>query len=49
MFGHPLLALAALDRLTHHAHLIEIKGSSYRQKQRQAQKAAKVKKPEEEK
>jgi DNA replication protein DnaC len=34
VFSNPLLASAALDRLTHHAHLIEIKGSSYRQTQR---------------
>jgi len=48
-FGNPLLASAALDRLTHHSHLIEINGSSYRQKQRQAKPASKAKKPEEEK
>lgn len=32
IFGNPLLASAALDRLTHHAHLITITGDSYRQK-----------------
>ena len=32
VFGNPLLASAALDRLTHHAHVITITGSSYRQK-----------------
>jgi len=32
VFGSPLLASAALDRLTHHAHVIMITGSSYRQK-----------------
>lgn len=34
VFGNPLLASAALDRLTHHAHFITITGSSYRQKKR---------------
>lgn len=34
VFGNPLLASAALDRLTHHAHLIVITGESYRQKSR---------------
>ena len=34
IFGNPLLASAALDRLTHHAHLIELTGDSYRQRQR---------------
>ena len=34
VFGNPLLASAALDRLTHHAHVITITGSSYRQKKR---------------
>ncbi|RJP18625.1 MAG: hypothetical protein C4527_28580 [Candidatus Omnitrophota bacterium] len=32
IFGNPLLASAALDRLTHHAHVITITGNSYRQK-----------------
>jgi len=32
IFGNPLLASAALDRLTHHAHVITINGASYRQK-----------------
>ncbi len=41
VFGNPLLASAALDRLTHHAHVIEIKGSSYRQKQRKTTSATK--------
>jgi len=48
VFGNPLLASAALDRLTHHAHVIEIQGSSYRQKQRQAKPPSKSK-PEGEK
>ena len=30
----PLLASAALDRLTHHSQFIEMKGESYRQRQR---------------
>ncbi len=34
VFGNPLLASAALDRLTHHAHILTLEGSSYRQKQR---------------
>lgn len=48
VFGNPLLASAALDRLTHHAHVIEIQGSSYRQKQRKAKPPSKSK-PEGEK
>jgi DNA replication protein DnaC len=34
VFGNELMASAALDRLTHHSHFIEMKGESYRQKQR---------------
>ncbi len=30
LFGEPLLASAAMDRLLHHAHVIEIKGKSFR-------------------
>jgi len=30
-FGNPLLASAALDRLTHHCHTLVIRGQSYRQ------------------
>jgi DNA replication protein DnaC len=33
-FGNDLLASAALDRLTHHAHTLVIRGQSYRQRQR---------------
>jgi DNA replication protein DnaC len=33
-FGHDLLASAALDRLTHHAHTLIIRGDSYRQRSR---------------
>ncbi len=37
VFGDPLLASAAVDRLRHHAHIIEIEGPSYRDpKARQA-------------
>lgn len=46
VFGNPLMASAALDRLTHHAHMIEIKGGSYRQKQRKAEQSSKTKKTE---
>lgn len=34
IFGNPLLASAALDRLTHHAHIVTMKGKSYRQRDR---------------
>jgi len=34
VFGNTLLASAALDRLTHHSHFIEMTGESYRQRQR---------------
>jgi hypothetical protein len=30
MFGNPLLASTALDRLLHHAHVLVIEGDSYR-------------------
>jgi len=33
-FGNPLLASAALDRLTHHCHTLVIRGESYRQRGR---------------
>jgi DNA replication protein DnaC len=35
-FGEPLLASAALDRLTHHCHTLVIAGQSYRQRGRSA-------------
>lgn len=35
LFGDPLLASAAMDRLLHHAHVIEMTGQSYRTGQRQ--------------
>ncbi len=34
VFGNDLLASAALDRLTHHAHSLIIRGDSYRQRSR---------------
>jgi len=34
LFGDPLLASAAMDRLLHHAHIIEMTGGSYRQGKR---------------
>jgi DNA replication protein DnaC len=34
VFGNDLLASAALDRLTHHAHTLVIRGESYRQRSR---------------
>jgi DNA replication protein DnaC len=34
VFGNDLLASAALDRLTHHAHTLVIQGESYRQRSR---------------
>ncbi len=34
LFGNPLMASAALDRLTHHARITIITGESYRQKHR---------------
>lgn len=45
VFGNPLLASAALDRLTHHAHIITITGNSYRQKQRNRVNKAKKEVP----
>lgn len=35
VFHNDLLASAALDRLTHHAHLLTIRGDSFRQRHRQ--------------
>jgi DNA replication protein DnaC len=40
VFGNPLLASAALDRLTHHAHIVTLSGESYRQRQRKNRKSA---------
>lgn len=36
VFGNPLMASAALDRLTHHSHLLLLEGESYRQRQRKS-------------
>ena len=30
LFNNPLLASAAMDRLLHHVHIIELEGQSYR-------------------
>lgn len=38
VFGNPLVASAALDRLTHHSHLLILNGESYRQRQRRKTK-----------
>lgn len=35
VFGNALLASAALDRLTHHAHILTLTGLSYRQRHKQ--------------
>jgi DNA replication protein DnaC len=40
VFGNALLASAALDRLTHHAHIITLSGESYRQRQRKKRKSS---------
>ncbi|HXZ71610.1 MAG TPA: IS21-like element helper ATPase IstB [Streptosporangiaceae bacterium] len=40
LFGEPLLASAALDRLTHRAHFLEITGASYRAEQTKQNLAA---------
>jgi DNA replication protein DnaC len=39
LFGEPLLASAALDRLTHRAHFVKITGASYRAEQTKQQLA----------
>jgi DNA replication protein DnaC len=39
-FGEPLLASAALDRLTHHCHTLVVAGQSYRQRGRAAPAAS---------
>ena len=40
LFGEPLLASAALDRLTRRAHFLEVTGPSYRAEQTKQQLAA---------
>jgi DNA replication protein DnaC len=42
VFGNELLASAALDRLTHHAHTLTIRGDSYRQRDRRKEVAGVV-------
>jgi DNA replication protein DnaC len=44
LFGDALLASAAMDRLLHHAHIIDIEGESYRNppSKRRSPKAAKT-------
>jgi DNA replication protein DnaC len=37
MFGSERLTGALLDRLTHHVHILEMSGQSYRVKQRKKQ------------
>lgn len=39
VFGEEKLTAALLDRLTHHAHIPELVGESYRFRQRMAQEA----------
>lgn len=43
VFGNDLLASAALDRLTHHAHLLVITGESYRQRSRRKEALSQAK------
>lgn len=38
VFGDERLTAALLDRLTHHAHLLELVGESYRFRQRMQEK-----------
>ncbi|MDP1574841.1 MAG: ATP-binding protein, partial [Coxiellaceae bacterium] len=33
IFPDPMMTVAAVDRIIHHAHIIEIEGESYRKKQ----------------
>lgn len=40
LFKDPLLANAAMDRLLHHAHVIEVTGASYRNPPRSSRKRA---------
>ena len=45
LFGDPLLVSAALDRLTHGAHFVEIAGPSFRAQQTRKQVLARAGKP----
>ena len=38
LFNNPLLASAAMDRLLHHVHIIELEGKSYRTSKKPNQK-----------
>ena len=40
LFNDPLLASAAMDRLLHHSHIVEIEGDSYRSSRRKPPQAA---------
>jgi DNA replication protein DnaC len=42
VFGNPLLANAALDRLTHHCHVVVIRGQSYRQRSRRGEETTAI-------
>lgn len=41
LFNNPLLASAAMDRLLHHVHLIELEGQSYRTSKKETRKSKK--------
>jgi DNA replication protein DnaC len=43
VFGNDLLASAALDRLTHHAHMLVVTGESYRQRSRRKEALSQAK------
>jgi len=45
VFGNDLLASAALDRLTHHAHSLIIRGESYRQRSRRKEMSGVISAP----
>ena len=45
LFGEPLLASAALDRLTHGAHFVEITGASFRAEHTKKQATARRPRP----
>lgn len=49
VFNNDLLASAALDRLTHHAHTLLIRGQSYRQQQRRKEYGVSIASPVEDK
>lgn len=45
VFGNPLLASAAIDRLTHHSQVIELAGDSFRQRSRRKEGGGKHQPP----